>query len=120
RRTIRFPDFSLLRSLPAGRSRTARWGGALLRGLALAALVIALAGPRTPDLKSRIPTEGIAIEMVVDVSGSMDEDDFSKDGQQISRFDAVKYVFNLFVQGGELPDGGHLDGRPSDLIGLEV
>jgi len=120
RRSIRFPDFSLLRILPAGRSRTAYWGGLLLRALAIVAVIFALAGPRAPDLKSRVPTEGIAIEMVVDVSGSMDENDFIRDGEPISRFDAVKYVFNLFVQGGDLPDGGHLDGRPNDLIGLVI
>jgi Ca-activated chloride channel family protein len=120
RRSIRFPDFILLKGLPVGRSQVARWGTVLLLAGALASLIIAVAGPRSPDLKSRMPTEGIAIEMVVDVSGSMDENDFIRDGQAISRFDAVKYVFNLFVQGGELPDGGHLDGRPNDLIGLVV
>lgn len=118
RRGIRFPALALVRALPGGRSRGAWWGGLLLRGLALMLLIVALAGPRSPDLQSRLPTEGIAIEMVVDVSGSMEEDDFERDGKKITRLDAVKYVLQLFVLGGELPDGTRLDGRPSDLVGL--
>ena len=47
-----------------------------MRGAMLVALIIALAGPRWPDLRTRIATEGIAIEMLVDVSGSMAEPDF--------------------------------------------
>src|SRR5438046_5925802 len=71
RGALRFPDTGLLTDLPPGRSRIARWGGAGLRGGALLLLVVALAGPRWPDLHTRIATEGIALEMLVDVSGSM-------------------------------------------------
>src|SRR5262249_49860971 len=52
------------------RVRLAQWGGVAIRTLALLLLIFALAGPRTPDLRTRIDTEGIAIVMVVDVSGS--------------------------------------------------
>jgi hypothetical protein len=44
RATVRFPDMSWLGPLPEGRSRLPTQGGALLRGTALALLVIALAG----------------------------------------------------------------------------
>src|SRR5205085_1665629 len=65
-----------------------------------------------------IPTEGIAIEMLVDVSGSMAQPDFNWQGKPISRLDAVQKVFHLFVEGGAGPGGQRLTGRPEDLIGL--
>jgi len=84
----------------------------------LALLALAMAGPRWPDAGSRIPAEGVAIAMVVDVSGSMAEMDFTWQGEKISRLDAVKKVFRLFVEGGPGPAGEQLEGRPNDLISL--
>jgi Ca-activated chloride channel family protein len=84
----------------------------------LICLVVAFAGPRLPDIHSRVPTEGIAIQMLLDVSGSMAEPDFDWQGKPISRLEAVKKVFHLFVEGGEGPDGRILEGRGHDLIGL--
>src|SRR5271166_6239228 len=100
RRTLRLPAADQLRTLSSLRSRAATWGGVLLRSLALALLVLALSGPRWPDLRTRIETEGIAIQMLVDVSGSMAERDFDWNGENITRLDAVKRVFRLFVEGG--------------------
>jgi Ca-activated chloride channel family protein len=48
----------------------------------------------------------------------MAEKDFQWDKKRISRLDAVKRVFRLFVEGGETPAGERLDGRRNDLIGL--
>src|SRR5437870_4741798 len=73
---IRYPDAGALADLPAGKSRVARWGGAGLRAAALLLLVVALAGPRWPDRHTPVVTEGIAVEMLLDVSGSMAERDF--------------------------------------------
>ncbi len=115
---MRHPATTWLARLPSGRSRWARWGGTLLRTFAMLALILALAGPRWPDLRTRIVTEGIAVAMVVDVSGSMAERDFDWQGEPISRLDAVKRVFRLFVAGGAAPDGQTLEGRPTDLMGL--
>src|SRR5258708_6363746 len=70
RGALRFPDAATLAALPAGRSRIARWGGALMRAAGLTILVLAVAGPRWPDEGTRLDTEGIAIAMVVDVSGN--------------------------------------------------
>jgi Ca-activated chloride channel family protein len=36
----------------------------------------------------------------------------------ISRLEAAKRAFRLFVNGGQAPDGTHLEPRPSDPIGL--
>jgi Ca-activated chloride channel family protein len=117
RGALRFSATRGLSALPAGRRTVALWGGALIRGTALLSLIIALAGPRWPDERTRITTEGIALMMVVDVSGSMAEPDFDWQGERISRLDAVKKVFRLFVEGGDA-EGQVFDGRFEDLVGL--
>ncbi len=116
--SLRFPDTQTLRALPRGHSRGAVWGGLGLRAAALLALVVALAGPRWPDPGMRIPTEGIALVFVVDVSGSMGERDFTWQGEPVRRIDAVKKALRLFVEGGETPGGERLEGRRNDLLGL--
>jgi Ca-activated chloride channel family protein len=125
RNALRHPSAALLLGLPAGRARAARWGGALLRALALLLLAVALAGPRWPDRRTRIETEGVALVLLVDVSGSMAEPDFDWRGEPMTRLDAVKRVFRLFVEGASgadpLPEGvapNSFQGRATDLIGL--
>jgi Ca-activated chloride channel family protein len=110
--------FSSLRALPLGgrtwRTRFA-WLPDALVAVAVGALAIALAGPRVGDRNGRIHSEGIAIMMAVDISGSMRAEDLRdpKYPETPTRLDAVKRVFDHFVLGG---DG--LDGRPDDAIGL--
>jgi Ca-activated chloride channel homolog len=123
RLAVPHPAVGLFSDLPVGRASLARFGSLVLRLLALGLIVVALAGPRWPDLRTRLEADGIALMMVVDASGSMGERDFTWDGEPISRFDAVKRVFRLFVAGtgGEqLPDGSwaRFEGRPTDLVGL--
>jgi Ca-activated chloride channel family protein len=120
RLALRYPDTGALAKLPAGRSARARRWGAILRAVALVFLILGMAGPRWPDAATRIPTEGIAIAMAVDASGSMAETDFTWKGEKVSRLDAVKNVFRLFIEGGEGPGGEHLEGRPRDLLSLVV
>ena len=55
--------------------------------------------------------------MVLDVSGSMGERDFRWHDEQITRLEAAKRAFRLFVQGGDAA-GTHLPGRGGDQIGL--
>jgi Ca-activated chloride channel family protein len=119
RPALRYPDTVWLAVLPGGRSLIASYGGAVLRATALVLLVFALAGPRWPDRGTRIPTEGIAIQMVVDVSPSMGELDYQWHGKNKSRLETAKDAFRLFVRGGEgQEDGPRFEGRPNDLIGL--
>ncbi len=118
RGSLRHPTAVTLRAVPGIRGPIAFWGGFALRMLALTSLVLAVAGPRIPDLKSRVRTEGIAIVMVVDVSGSMGTEDFKWGRESIARLEAVKRSFRLFVAGGEVPNGEKMEGRPTDLIGL--
>jgi Ca-activated chloride channel family protein len=65
-----------------------------------------------------VTTEGIAIQLVVDRSTSMGQQDFAIDekGTTITRLQAVKDVVESFVMG----DGETLKGRPDDLIGMIV
>lgn len=112
--------FSDQRALPeAGqrRPRRARWGGIILRTLGLSALIVALAGPRWPDAGSRIPTEGVGVGLVLDISASMAEEDFGAEAAKISRFDAARRFLRLLVAGGPTP-AGDFAGRPDDLVGL--
>lgn len=119
---LRYADAAILANLPVGRAPVARWLSAGLRGLILFCVVTALAGPRYPDRSTRLPTEGIAILFVCDVSGSMAEPDFAwaDDGPPVARIEAAKRAFRLFVGGGTTPDGESFDGRPGDEIGLVV
>jgi Ca-activated chloride channel family protein len=107
--------FSSIDALPAAatwRTRLA-WVPEALLGLAIVSLCIALSGPRRGQRDSRIRTEGIAIAMVVDISGSMRALDLSERDRELTRLDAVKRVFEQFVLGG-----GGLKGRGDDAIGL--
>lgn len=118
---VRLPasvTYSSLTSLDAAprslRTRLATLPAWLL-ALAVCALAVALAGPRTGNATSRLQREGIAIAMVVDHSGSMQARDFVRGDTSTSRLDVVKEVFRRFVEGG---DG--IAGRPDDLVGLVV
>src|SRR5947209_8270520 len=68
---LRFSATSLFAGLGTGRGGWARRGGAVLRAAALILIIVAMTGPRWPQAGTRIPTQGIAIAMVVDVSASM-------------------------------------------------
>ncbi len=124
RLAVPHPSISLFAGLAVGRAPFARYGGLVLRLLALTLIVLALAGPRWPDLRTRLDAEGIALMMVVDASGSMAERDFDWNGEAISRLDAVKRVFRLFVAGTAGAPvtlalaGSDPEGRPTDLVGL--
>lgn len=75
----------------------------VLRLLALAAIIVALARPRTVDESTRIKTtKGIDIVMAIDVSASMLARDLKP-----NRLEALKTVAARFIQA-----------RPNDRIGL--
>ncbi len=119
RPALRFSDTSLFGIPRSGRAWRAVWGGAGLRGLVCLALVLACAGPRLPDERTRLPVEAVGIMMVIDVSDSMRAPVPWAAGQPpISRLEAVRRSFKLFVFGGEAPDGSAFEARPSDQIGL--
>lgn len=93
----------------------------LLLALALAAMAVALAGPRTAHDETRVRREGIAMVMVVDRSGSMRARDLVKDDTSLDRLEVVKKIFRQFVLGdrGESAwSRGFGVGRRDDVIGL--
>jgi len=90
-----------------------RWLPNALRLVTLGLLVVALARPVQLDDRARVFTEGVAIQLLVDRSGSMRAEDFILGGRPVSRLEAVKAVVRSFVAGGD-----DLPGRPSDLIGV--
>lgn len=78
-------------------------------------LLLAIARPQSGKSESRITGEGIAIELVLDVSGSMEAIDFQLAGTDVNRLEAVKHVISEFVLGSRTSE---LSGRKDDLIGL--
>ncbi len=117
RTAMRFSTVSRLEDAGESWSKRARHVIPVLRSLALLLLVICAARPRKADEMTRIQTEGVAIQLVVDRSGSMDQQDFvDSGGRQTSRLNAVKQVVKGFILG----DGEELRGRPDDLVGLTV
>ncbi len=73
------------------------------------ALVIALAGPRVVMPSPALPASGRDIVLALDLSGSMEREDFELDGEVVSRLDAVKQVAVEFVRG-----------RAGDRVGLVI
>ncbi len=112
RATLRFSSVSCMTALGSTWAVRTRFVIPLLRTLAIAALLVALARPQSGG-EYRDTSEGIAIQMVLDVSGSMSEEDFVIDNVRVRRLDAVKRVFRDFVLGQST-----LGGRESDLIGM--
>lgn len=103
--------FSAFSRLPANRTtwRTrlqplAPW--LILAGLAL--LIIALARPQSIFARTLRKSDAIAVQMVVDCSGSMQALDFAtRDQPQWTRLDVVKETFAKFIRQ-----------RTGDLVGL--
>ncbi len=95
------------------------WLPEVLMLVALATMIVALARPRMGREQTIIDTEGIAMEIVVDRSSSMEAMDFQIDGRRVDRLTAIKNVATEFVLGDKEERGDEeLNGRMSDLIGL--
>ena len=114
RATVRFSSLATVRVVGSTWAVRTRFLLPLLRTLAIIALITALARPQSAG-EYRDTGEGIAIQMVLDISGSMAADDFLIDGHAVRRLDAVKRVFEEFVLGK-----ASLGGRGNDLIGMST
>jgi len=115
RSAVLYSNVELLRGLPVTLAQRLKKCLPWMRILGMVLIVFALARPQSGKEEFRIRTEGIAIEMCLDRSGSMQALDFPVDGERVNRLDAVKKVFREFVAGE-----GDFDGRPDDLVGLVV
>lgn len=110
---IPFPSVSFASGMPVSFRQRIGFVKPLLLILAMVFLVTALARPRYGMEEVKVVNKGIAIEMVVDRSGSMGAE-IRYEGKNITRLDAVKLVFSNFVLG----NGKDLEGRSNDLVGL--
>ena len=110
---LRYSSIADLAALAPSLATRLRWVLPCLRTLALVLCILALARPQRGIEAITISSEGIAILMAVDISGSMAALDLQVDGRQSSRLDAVKQTFRSFVGGGK-----NLSGRDGDLIGM--
>ncbi len=81
--------------------------------LAMICLLLALARPRMGDEQAKDYNQGIAIQMVLDRSGSMTQKHIVINGKKVNYFEAAKKVAKDFILGNE-----GLLGRPNDLIGF--
>lgn len=110
---LRFSSTAHARRTKASLRQRLRFLPLALRVVCLVLLTAALARPQKGTEHIRDVSKGIAIEMVVDRSGSM-KAEMMHQGEQLTRLDVVKLVFKEFVTGND--DG--LDGRGNDLIGM--
>jgi len=111
---LALPDPGALAGVP--QSARARWAHLPrhLRVAVLALLIFAAAGPRLGPRVLRRPEQTIGLQLVVDCSGSMNENDMTLEGRQWKRIDLVRELSRQFLLGA----GSELPGRPLDTIGV--
>jgi len=87
----------------------ARSGGFLtsLRWLTLALCIVALAQPMLTKSETKVTASGVDIVVAIDMSGSMQSEDFEINGEPANRLVMAKDVLKKFIEK-----------RPSDRIGL--
>lgn len=89
------------------------WIPPVLRFVAMILAVVALARPQIGEGRVVSSTDAVALQLVVDRSGSMGLP-IEIDGRETTRLTAVKQVLKDFLLG----NGKDLPGRPNDIIGL--
>ena len=110
---IKFSSFTDIQSCQRSWKVRLRWLPIAFRILCLLLLIVAIARPRKGINISQVSTEGVAIEVVVDRSGSMAQE-MDYFGRKMNRLETVKEVLGKFIKG----DKDLLSGRDGDLIGL--
>jgi Ca-activated chloride channel family protein len=106
---VQYSGLSLLGPLiRRRRSRAGGWLSALMYAT-LACLLVALARPQRVDSTSQVQESGIDIMLAIDLSPSMQALDYVRNGQELSRVDAVRNAVSAFIQD-----------RPNDRIGMVV
>ncbi len=105
RRTdIQVPDLLSFRNYRPSIRQRFGWLPVFLRFLAVSAIIVALARPRSSSSGSNVTSEGIAIVLAMDVSTSMLAEDLRP-----NRIEAAKRVAADFIKE-----------RPTDLIGMVI
>jgi Ca-activated chloride channel homolog len=80
---------------------------AAMRWLTLAFFIVGLARPQLVESEASVKASGIDIVVALDLSGSMESEDFRLKGERVNRLVIAKDVLKRFVER-----------RPSDRIGL--
>lgn len=104
RGTVRYSSLSILKQIGPSPWQHARHSMFVLRIIALVLIIIAIARPQFGRTYEDILTQGIDIELAVDVSGSMYAEDIHP-----NRIEAARQVVKDFIRG-----------RANDHIGLVV
>ena len=110
---VRVSALGLWKHVDVGRSRYL-WIPQVLSVAALTLLVIALARPQAGSTYTTQTSQGIAIQLLVDVSSSMGMDMELPDQKRKSRMEVARELVERFIAG----DGDQLKGRDGDLLGL--
>ncbi len=110
---VRFSSLKMAKDLSPTLRQRLNWLPRILTLGAILFMILGLARPREGREQKVTTSEGIAIEMVVDRSGSMQAMDFKINGEHVDRLTAIKNVAGKFIEGKE-----DLDGRFNDLVGL--
>ncbi len=113
RPAIPFSSVGLAAQIASTLRQRLTWLPLALTLSAIVVLIVAIARPREGREQTVTESEGIAIELVVDRSSSMQALDFQVDGKRVDRLTAIKKVAGSFVTGDK-----NLPGRFSDLVGL--
>ncbi len=103
--TLRYSNTGLFHKIKPPSSHKWRHSLFVLRMLALALAIVALARPQAGHTEEEIITEGIDIILTLDISSSMLAEDF----RPLNRLEAAKQVAENFIKG-----------RKTDRIGLVV
>ncbi len=113
---LRYPSVRNLKRLPRSLRQRCRFLLPVLRTIALLLLIVALARPTRRQETQELPSQGLAIAMLLDRSGSMADPNgkLMYEGKLDLRFNIARDLFEAFVKGGR----GDLEGRPNDLIGV--
>ena len=114
RLALRVATVASLERLPRTWRIHFRWLPVVLVTLAWTLLTIALARPQRGQVQIKNVSQGIAIEMIVDRSGSM-RAPMKYHFRTQNRLETVKSVFKEFVFGDRM---SRLAGRSSDLLGI--
>lgn len=106
---MKYSSVSELKKLKPARTVRLRFIPLFLRTAALFLIVVSLARPQKGIEHTKMPTEGIDMELIIDVSTSMLAEDFTLKGKRQNRLEAVKSVVQDFIRG-----------RYNDRIGMVI
>lgn len=110
---VALPLHDGIERLPRSLRQRLLWLAPIIQAATIALAIIALARPQIGEGRVVSSTDAVALQLVVDRSGSMGLP-IEIDGRETTRLAAVKSVLKDFLLG----NGKDLPGRPNDLIGL--